>query len=67
MIILGVTHAQYELRGHCMFRFGGADSIVNNNDIGFMMIVLWSHMFSAKYTIVAFVSPEGSSERDCDH
>ena len=32
--IFGVTHAQYELQGYCLFSFGGADSIVNNNDIG---------------------------------
>ena len=30
----GVTHAQYELRGLLWFRFGGADSIENNNNIG---------------------------------
>ena len=30
----GVTHAQYELRGYCVFCFSGADSIVNNYDIG---------------------------------
>ena len=30
----GVTHAQYELRGLLWFRFGGADSIENNDDIG---------------------------------
>ena len=35
----GVTHAQYELRGLFWFRFGGADSIVNNDDIG-----LWEHL-----------------------
>ena len=23
-----------ELQGYCVFRFGGADSIVNNDDIG---------------------------------
>ena len=30
----GVTHAQYELRGLLWFRFGGADSIENDDDIG---------------------------------
>ena len=30
----GVTHAQYELRGYYVFHFGGANLIVNNNDIG---------------------------------
>ena len=34
IIVFGFTHAQYELRGLLWFRFGGADSIVNNNDIG---------------------------------
>ena len=29
-----VTHTQYELQGHCVFRFSGAGSIVNNDDIG---------------------------------
>ena len=32
--IFGVTHAQYELRGYSVFRFSGAGSIVNNDDIG---------------------------------
>ena len=30
----GVTHAQYELQGYCVFHFGGADSIANDDDIG---------------------------------
>ena len=29
-----VTHAQYELRGLLWFRFSGADSIENDDDIG---------------------------------
>ena len=55
----GVTQAQYELRGLLWFRFGRADSIVNDNDIGLsehlvIMIVLRSHVFSAKFTTVVF-------------
>ena len=55
----GVTQVQYELRGLLWFRFGRADSIVNDDDIGLsehlvIMIVLKSHMFSAKFTTVVF-------------
>ena len=37
----GVTHAQYEQRGLLWFHFGGADSIVNNNDIGLSEHLSW--------------------------
>ena len=37
----GVTHAQYELRGYYVFRFIGADSIVNNNDIALSEHLSW--------------------------
>ena len=37
----GVTHAQYELRGLLWFRFGGADSIVNNDDTGLSEHLSW--------------------------
>ena len=30
----GVTYAQFELRGYCVFRFSEVDSIVNNDDVG---------------------------------
>ena len=39
--IFGVSHAQYELRGYCVFLFGEADSIVNNNDIGLSEHLSW--------------------------
>ena len=49
----GVTHAQYELRGLLWFRFGGADSIENNDDIGYRNIYHDSfavtHVFSQVY------------------
>ena len=32
----GVTHAKYELQGLLWFCFGGADSIVSNDDIGLL-------------------------------
>ena len=38
---VGVTRAQYELRGLLWFRFGGADSIVNNDDIGLLEHLSW--------------------------
>ena len=31
--MLRVTHAQYELQGYCVFRFGGVHSTENGDDI----------------------------------
>ena len=53
-----VTYAKYELRGLLWFRFGGADSIVNNNDIEllehlsvgtFIVLQYVTHVFSQVY------------------
>ena len=49
----GVIRAQCELRSYCVFRFVGADSIVNNNDIEHQNIYHDSfavtHVFSQVY------------------
>ena len=37
----GVTHAQNELLGLMWFRFGGAESIVNNDNIGLSEHLSW--------------------------
>ena len=54
----GVTHAQYELQEDFVFCFDGADSIVKKHRhwiIGtFIMIVLQSHVFFAKFTTTVF-------------